>query len=67
MDNKKTRIAEQINGSFISIDSIDEFNELIEDFPDDPAIHKAHAGLLVKKNSSDEAALPRDYRTNSAC
>jgi hypothetical protein len=57
MDNKKTRIAEQINGSYISIDSIEEFDELIEDFPDDPAIHKAHADFLVKKKSPDKAAL----------
>jgi len=57
MDNKKTRIAEQINGSFICIDSIEEFDELIEDFPDDPAIYKAHADFMVKKKSSDKAAL----------
>lgn len=56
MKNKKTKIAEQINGSFISIDSIAEFNELIEDFPDDPAIHKAFADLLVNNKSLDKAA-----------
>lgn len=57
MGNQKTNIVEQITRGFISIDSIEEFNELIEDFPDDPAIHKAYADFLVKKKSSDKAAL----------
>ena len=57
MDSQKTNIAEQINGAFISIDSIEEFNELIEDFPEDPALHKAYADFLLKKKSSDKAAL----------
>ena len=57
MDSQKTNIAEQINGAFISIDSIEEFYELIEDFPEDPALHKAYADFLLKKKSSDKAAL----------
>ena len=50
-------MAEPISGSLIKINSMQEFGELIEDFPDDPAIHKAHADFLVKKKSSDKAAL----------
>jgi CRP-like cAMP-binding protein len=57
MDSQKTNIVEQITGGFISIDSIEEFNEVIEDFPEDPALHKAYADFLVKKKSSDNAAL----------
>jgi len=57
MDNQKTDIVEQINGGFISIDSIEEFNELIEDFPEDPALHKACADFLLKKKSLYKAAL----------
>ena len=50
-------MAEQISGNSIKINSMQEFNELIEDFPDDPAIHKAHADFLIKKKSSDKTAL----------
>jgi CRP-like cAMP-binding protein len=57
MDNQKTKIVEQITEGFINIDSVEELNEILEDFPEDPALHKAHPDLLVKKNSSDEAAL----------
>ena len=56
MVNKKTKIADKRNGSSISIDSVDEFKELIEDFPDDPSIHRAYADFLVKKKSLDKAA-----------
>ena len=57
MDNQKTNIAKKINGVFISIDSVEEFTELLEDFPEDPSLHKAYADLLVKKNSFDNAAI----------
>ena len=57
MDNQKTNIVEQINGDFISIDSAEEFAELLEDLPEDPSLHKAYADFLVKKKSSDKAAL----------
>ena len=57
MDNRKTKIVEQITEGFIKVDSVTEFNELLTDFPDDPALHKAYADLLMQKGSSDEAAL----------
>jgi CRP-like cAMP-binding protein len=57
MDNKKANIVEQITGGFINIDSVEEFEGLLKDFPEDPALHRVYADLLVKKNSSDEAAL----------
>ena len=57
MDNQKTNIVEQITGGFINIDSVEEFEKILEDFPEDSALHKAYADLLVKKNFSDEAAL----------
>ena len=56
METKKAKILEQSNRGFISIKSIQEFNELIEDFPDDPSIQKAYADFLVRKKSSDKAA-----------
>ena len=57
MANQKINIVEQINGGFISIDSVEEFTELLEDFPEDPSLHRAYADLLIKKNSSGKAAL----------
>ena len=57
MANQKINIVEQINGGFIIIDSVGEFTELLEDFPEDPSLHRAYADLLIKKNSSGKAAL----------
>ena len=57
MDNQKANIVEQITCGFINIDSVEEFEELLKDFPDDPALHKIYADLLVKKESLEEAAL----------
>jgi CRP-like cAMP-binding protein len=57
MHNQKTNIVEQITGGFINIDSVEEFEKILEDFPEDFALHKAYADLLVKKEFSDEAAL----------
>ena len=57
MNNQKTNIVEQITGGFINIDSVEEFEKILEDFPEDSALHKAYADLLVKKNFSDAAAL----------
>ena len=55
MDNQKTNIVEQITGGFINIDSVEEFEKILEDFPEDSALHKAYADLLVKKNFSAAA------------
>ena len=57
MEGQKTNIVEQITEGFISIDSVQEFEDLLKDFSKDPALYKAYADLLVKKNSSDKAAL----------
>ena len=57
MHNQKTNIVEQITGGSINIDSVEEFKKILEDFPEDFALHKAYADLLVKKKFSDEAAL----------
>jgi CRP-like cAMP-binding protein len=57
MDIQKANMVEQITGGFINIDSVEEFEELLKDFPDDPVLHKIYADLLVKKKSLDEAAL----------
>lgn len=57
MGNRKSNTIQQINKDFLNVDSVSEFNELLTDFQEDPALHKAYADLLLKQNSSDEAAL----------
>ena len=57
MGNKKANIVEQIHRGFININSIQEFHELIEDFPEDPSIQKAYADYLVRTKSLDKASL----------
>jgi CRP-like cAMP-binding protein len=57
MDNPQINIAEQITRGFISIDSLEEFEKFIKRSPNDPALQRAYADLLVKKNMADKAAL----------
>ena len=57
MDNQKSNIVEQINSGFNNIDFVNDFEELLNDFPEDPALHKAYGNMLVKMKSPDEAAL----------
>ena len=44
-----------IDGS-VTIDSVDEFENIIRIFPDDPGIYRAFADLLVQKKSPEAAA-----------
>jgi CRP-like cAMP-binding protein len=57
MNDQKADIVEQATGGFININSVEEFEELLKDFPDDPALHKVYADLLVRNKSSDKSAL----------
>jgi CRP-like cAMP-binding protein len=57
MNDQKADIVEQITGRFSNINSVEEFEELLKDFPDDPALHKVYADLMVRKSFSDKAAL----------
>jgi CRP-like cAMP-binding protein len=57
MDNLQLNIAEQVSSGFITIDSIEDFENLLKRFPNDPALQKASADLLAKKNQTDAAAL----------
>ena len=53
-------IAEQITEGSISIKSIEEFKSILKIFPNDPALHKAHSDLLIKKKHPAEAAKSYD-------
>ena len=57
MNTQNANIAEQIARGIYHVDSVKEFGEVLKDFPEDPALHKAYADLLAKKDSSDLAYL----------
>jgi hypothetical protein len=53
--NQSISIAKQIVDESITIDSISEFKSILRIFPNDPALHRVFADLLVRKNSLEEA------------
>ncbi len=57
MGNRNSNIIQQVNKGFLNVGSVSEFKELLTDFPEDPALHKAYGDLLLKQKSSDESAL----------
>ena len=57
MNTQNANIAEQIASGIYNVDSVEEFGKVLKDFPEDPALHKAYADLLAKKDFSDLAAL----------
>ena len=48
-------IAKQIVDGSITINSINEFKSILRIFPNDPALHRVYADLLVRKKSHDAA------------
>jgi len=57
MDDLSENIAEQINSGYVTIDSFEDFEKLLKRFPNDPALQRASADLMLKNNLPDEAAL----------
>jgi CRP-like cAMP-binding protein len=55
--NKKIILAKRIIEGSVTIDSIKEFEGLLQIFPKDPALHRAYSDLLTRKKSYDQAAL----------
>jgi CRP-like cAMP-binding protein len=53
--NKKITLAKRIIEGSVTIDSIKEFEGLLQIFPNDPALHKAYSDLLIRKKSYDDA------------
>lgn len=54
--DKKANIIKHIIDGTIKIDSVQEFQAILDIFPDDPSLHKAFSDLLVRKKSFDAAA-----------
>ncbi|CAB1056117.1 hypothetical protein D1BOALGB6SA_851 [Olavius sp. associated proteobacterium Delta 1] len=53
--NQTISIAKHIVDGSITIDSISEFRSILRLFPDDPALHRVFADLLVRKKSLEAA------------
>ena len=54
--SKQISIAKHIIDGTITIDSITEFQGMLQIFPNDPALHRAYADLLIRKQLPDAAA-----------
>ncbi len=54
--SKQISIAKHIIDGTITIDSITEFHGMLQIFPNDPALHRAYADLLLRKQLPDAAA-----------
>ena len=53
--SKQISIARHIVDGSITIDSVKEFQGMLQIFPNDPALHRAYADLLLRKQLSDGA------------
>jgi CRP-like cAMP-binding protein len=53
--SKQISIAKHIVDGSITIDSVKEFQGMLQIFPNDPALHRAYADLLVRKQLSETA------------
>ena len=54
--SKQISIAKHIIDGSITIDSVKEFQGMLQIFPNDPALHRAYADLLVRKQLREAAA-----------
>ena len=53
--NKKITLAKRIIEGSAAIDSINEFEGMLQIFPKDPALYRAYSDLLVRKKSYNRA------------
>jgi CRP-like cAMP-binding protein len=53
--SQQISIAQHIIDGSITIDSVKEFQGMLQIFPNDPALHRAYADLLVRKQLSEAA------------
>ena len=53
--SKQISIAKHIVDGSIIIDSVKEFQGMLQIFPNDPALHRAYADLLVRKQLCEAA------------
>ena len=61
--DKKANIIKHIINGTIKIDSIQEFQAILDIFPDDPSLHKAYSDLLARKKSF--AAAAKSYKKST--
>ena len=56
MSKLQINIAEQITSGFVSIDSLNEFKKILQQFPADPNLQKAYSDFLVENDLQIVAA-----------
>jgi CRP-like cAMP-binding protein len=61
--NNQITLAKRIIEGSVTIDSIKEFEGMLQIFPKDPALHRAYSDLLTRKKSYDIAA--ENYRKSA--
>ena len=57
-------IMQRVLDGTLTIDSVDEFKDIIEIFPDDPLLYRKFADLLMEKSQLDEAVMAYDRAAN---
>ena len=53
--SKQISVAKHIIDGSITIDSVKEFQGMLQLFPNDPALHRAYGDLLVRKQLTEAA------------
>lgn len=62
--DKKANIIKHIIDGTIKINSVQEFQTILDIFPDDPSLQKAYSDLLMRKKSLDAAAKSYNKTTD---
>jgi CRP-like cAMP-binding protein len=63
LETHRSSIVKRVIDGSVTIQSVEEFENIVRIFPDDPSVYRAYADLLVRKQSFKRAA--RAYREAS--
>ena len=55
--SKQISIAKHIIDGTVTIDSVDEFQGMLQIFPNDPALRRSYADLLTRKQASEAVTI----------
>ena len=60
LNRYQINIAEDIKSGFFSIDSLEDFKQVLKQFPDDPLLYRSFSDMLVENNLPNGAATSYD-------
>ena len=60
LNRYQINIAEDIKSGFFSIDSLEDFKQVLKQFPDDPSLYRSFSDMLVENNLPNGAATSYD-------